>query len=33
MGGFKQPALLGHDSDAVQGSFVSQGIRLGTLPH
>lgn len=31
MGGFKQPTLPWHDSDAVQDSFVSQHICLGTL--
>lgn len=30
---FKQPILPGHDLDAVQDSFVSQGICLGTLAH
>lgn len=33
MGGFKQPTILVHDSDAVQDSLVSLGICLGTLPH
>lgn len=32
-GGFEQSTLLGHDSGAVQDSFVSQGICLGMLPH